>query len=57
MHTLKPVWFRRIEDYVHQGLKPSIYIPERSRGLESPLPRTKVGAGTKALYGPTKVVP
>ena len=24
------------------GLKPGIYLPERSRGFENPLPRTKV---------------
>jgi hypothetical protein len=37
--TLNPIFVGRLRT---PGLKPSIYIPERSRGFKNPLPRTKV---------------
>jgi hypothetical protein len=46
MHTLKPVWFRRLHT---PTLKPSIDLPERFRGFENPLSRTKLRSYTYPL--------
>jgi hypothetical protein len=45
MLTLKPVWNRRLRT---PGLKPALYLPERSRGLECPFPGLKSGASTNS---------